>query len=109
MTPPTPRYASISCSADWLDLFWAFAATSRYFGSSSTVTPSADMESVTRSEVLPSSIPDASDILRIDGRAWMDVSTSQPARAMYSRAFADSVAVLDVVFPISIAAFSILA
>ena len=44
------------------------------------------MESVTRSDVRPSSMPDASDILRTEGRAEIEVSTSQPARAMYSRA-----------------------
>ena len=51
-------------------------------------------------------MPDASDIFSTPGKAAMDVSTSHPARAMYSRAFALSVAVLDVVLPISIAAFS---
>ena len=39
----------------------------------------------------------------------MDVSTSHPARAIYSNACADSVAVFDVVLPISIAAASIFA
>ena len=64
------------------------------------------MESVTTSEQRAKSMPDASDIFRTDGRAAMEVSTSHPARLIYSRALADSVAVLEVVLPISIAAAS---
>ena len=64
------------------------------------------MESVTRSEVVARSSPVASESLRMEGSPAMDCSTFHPARAMYSRASALSLAVFDVVRPISMAAAS---
>ena len=64
------------------------------------------MESVTRSDVLARSMPDASESRRTEGSADIEVSTSHPASDIYSNACADSVAVLEVVRPISMAAAS---
>ena len=62
------------------------------------------MESVTRSDVLARSRFVASASFSTEGRAFTESLTLHPARAMYSSAFADSVAVFVVFLPHSIAA-----
>ena len=106
ITPPTPKYASINCSAVWFDLLFAFAQISRYPARLSTLTPQADILSVTRSDVRARSSPVASDSRRTLGNAEIESFTDHPASAMYSRAAELSVAVFDVVLPHSIAAAS---
>ena len=51
-------------------------------------------------------MPVASDSFRTDGRPWIESWTLHPARAMYSRACALSLAVFDVVRPACMAAAS---
>ena len=62
------------------------------------------MESVTRSEVLARSKLVASESLRTLGRAFTESPTLHPAKAIYSKAFADSVAVFVVSLPYFMAA-----
>ena len=65
--------------------------------------PRADILSVTRSDVVARSAFPASDILSIGSIPPIICCVSQPAKAIYSIALADSLADLVVSLPISIA------
>ena len=103
--PPDLTSERSNCSAFVFALLFAMATLSRYVSIPSTPTPTADMESVTRSDVVFNSPFVAAVVFSIGFNAFNCVLTSQPASAIYFIASADSAAVNFVVCPASIAAF----
>ncbi|GFI24214.1 hypothetical protein IMSAGC011_03010 [Lachnospiraceae bacterium] len=102
--PPVFTNASISSSAVVLAELFVLTSLSRYMSRSSTSSPNALIESVTKSLVVCSSFPVAAAIFNIGFKFDIDVFTSHPANDMYSNAEAASVAVNTVLLPASSAA-----
>src|SRR5680860_1901010 len=101
--PPAITNASPNWSTLVLLLVLAIAILSKYSGKSLTSNPNDDILSVTMSDALARSMFPASDNRKIGSRPSIICVVSQPASAIKDNAFADSVALLEVLAPISLA------
>ena len=98
---PAIRSASDNCSTFVFDLACAAANTSDACEAFSASIPNIDIISVTISDAVAKSSCPAVAKFKTDGKAEVICSTSQPAKAIYPKASADSEALYLVVAPIS--------